>query len=182
MYRQFCFFLLFGLLNGAGLSLLAQDTRTVSEPTFPPTCAVLHAPLHSTSDGPRVRPSQDEQNAGSSAETQSLQAALNSSICQPGQAVELALGSDPSFQAFLLEPITLPEGISLIIDGGVTVFGSRDPAVYQDESGQTCGTLGNHGINVGCKPLITRLELRETEAAVVLVIAEEVDTEFVVLD
>lgn len=148
-----------GLLHGAGISLLAQDTRTVTEPTFPSTCAVLHAPLHSTSDGPTVGPSQDEQDAASTPETQLLQAALDSDTCHPGQAVELALGSDPSLNAFLIEPITVPAGISLIIDGGVTVYGSRDPAVYQvkppDPSGATCGMIGPWPINAGCNPLIT---------------------------
>ena len=88
-----------------------------------------------------------------------LYAALHSSSCQPGQAVELALGSDPAFNAFLIEPTTLPNGISLIIDGGVTVYGSRDPAVYQvlppNPTGPTCGMLGPWPINTGCNPLLT---------------------------
>jgi polygalacturonase len=46
--------------------------------------------------------------------------------------VELALGRDHSYNAFLFDPITVPSGLSLIVDGGVTVYASRDPQKYQD--------------------------------------------------
>ena len=53
--------LFFSLLNCPFARLLAQDTRTVSEPVFPPTCAVYHAPLQSTADEPSVGSSVTEQ-------------------------------------------------------------------------------------------------------------------------
>jgi polygalacturonase len=88
-----------------------------------------------------------------------LKSALAS--CQRGQAVELALGTDGSLNSFLIDPIAIPAGVSLIVDGGVTVYGSRDPANYQDNSSLTnpqnvqCGTYGEFPALVGCKALLT---------------------------
>jgi polygalacturonase len=76
--------------------------------------------------------------------------------CGRGQAVELALGLRASDNAFLINPLELPDGISLIVDGGVTVYASRDPANFQDPSmpNVVCGTIGEYPVQ-GCKPLIT---------------------------
>ena len=52
--RNWLFLFLFLVLNGTAVSLSAQDTRNVTEPVFPATCTVLHAPLRSTADGPSV--------------------------------------------------------------------------------------------------------------------------------
>jgi hypothetical protein len=133
----------------------AQDTRNVSEPVFPKTCAVFHAPLRSTADGPGVGPTAEEQDAESVAESARLVQDLGQ--CAPGEAVELALASDSSYDAFLINPIAVPEHISLIIDGGVTVFGSRDPLNYQDPATPSvlCGTIGHYAIGEGCLALIT---------------------------
>ena len=129
MCSQVFFPLLFCFLFISAGGLLAQDTRTVTEPTFPVTCAVYHAPLQSTANGPVIGSTQAEQDAESATETSALNNYLQGCAKNnPGQAVELALGTGASYNAFLLNPITIPSGISLIIDGGVTVFGSRDPA------------------------------------------------------
>ncbi|MEI9979671.1 MAG: hypothetical protein WDN23_11870 [Edaphobacter sp.] len=46
---------LFYLLHGAVVCLLAQDSRNVTEAVFPATCAVLQAPLQSTTtNGPSL--------------------------------------------------------------------------------------------------------------------------------
>src|SRR5260370_23416876 len=70
------------------MSLAAQDTRTVTEPSFPAACTVLMA----------------NQTAGSLDETNfdtiRLQEALNS--CAAGQAVELA--AQDANNAFLIQP------------------------------------------------------------------------------
>ena len=67
------------------------------------------------------------------------------------------LSASGANDAFLIQPITIPTGVSLIVDGGVTVFASRNPADYQvgtpSSSIDTCGTVGPHGN--GCNPLIT---------------------------
>jgi polygalacturonase len=77
--------------------------------------------------------------------------------CKSGEALELAIGHDPSLDAFLINPITLPEGVSLIVDGGVTVYASRNPEKYQAPSptNAVCGTNGPYGVNQGCAGLIT---------------------------
>lgn len=119
------------------ISLLAQDTRNVSEPVFPPTCQVMSAYFQSSSSGDV--PSANDNNTESARETLAIQSALNS--CVSGKAVEL-VGSG-SNNAFLINPLTIPTGVSLIVDGGVTVFGSRDPANYQaSTSQQICGVIG----------------------------------------
>lgn len=119
----------------------AQDTRTVTEPVFPPSCAVLSAELTETDN---QLPSGDE----TQFDTGSIQSALNA--CASGQAVELGLGSGGG-NAFLIQPITIPEGVTLLVDAGVTVYGSRDPRDYDAVAGE-CGTVDSSGN--GCKPLI----------------------------
>jgi polygalacturonase len=148
---------LFGLLTGGVASLRAQDQRNVPEPPFPATCAVVHAPLRSSGERPIVGSTAAQQDAESEAETKLIRDGLHQ--CAAQQAVELALGHDSSYNAFLLDPVTLPQGVSLIIDGGVTVFASRDPRNYQDSTTTVqCGTYGPeppYGVNVGCIPFLT---------------------------
>lgn len=152
--------ILFASVSFAG-SLLAQDTRNVTEPSFPPTCAVLAAPLQSGPDGPVLEQTLQEQNAESDTETETLMNALNP--CHQGQAVELTLGSDPDYDAFLINPIEIPKQVSLIVDAGVTVFATRDPSKYQDpatlnENPQIiCGTIGVYPPVKGCVAFLTLL-------------------------
>ena len=115
-------------------ALVAQDTRTVTEPVFPPVCTQV--PALSTADD-------------SSLDTSRIQAALSS--CPAGQAVELR--ADGPAAAFFIGPIQLPPGVTLLLDAGVTVFGSRNPRDYDSSSARTCGTITN--ANTGCFPLIT---------------------------
>ena len=129
-----------GILAGAfTLSALAQDTRTVTEPVFPPTCSALQAQQTIVNGEPSSETTFD---------TASLQAALNN--CPAGQGVELQT-SGPN-NAFLIQPITIPTGVTLLVDGGATVFASRNPADYQISGAETCGTVGTAGN--GCNPLI----------------------------
>jgi hypothetical protein len=113
----------------AATSLMAQDTRTVTEPSFPPACTVLTAN--------QAAGSLDETNF----DTVRVQAALNS--CAVGQAVELA-AQDHS-NAFLIQPITIPSGVTLLVDAGVTVFTSLNRADYPCPSSSSSD----------CTPLIT---------------------------
>lgn len=146
-------------LLATAVCLRAQDKRTVTEPKFPQTCAVYAAQLLSTPlDGPVIGNNVEEQNAESSAETAALQEKLHN--CGRGQAVELTLAGDSTYNAFLIDPITLPLGVSLIIDAGVTVYGSRDPRNYQDPTTPdiTCGNFGpvkTYKVGKGCLPLVT---------------------------
>jgi len=111
-----------GLLAICGAAS-AQDTRVVNEPVIPPSCAQLPAMLQSV--GSKIDP-QDEQKL----DTNRIQAALDK--CKPGMAVELKQQSGKN--AFLTGPLELRSGVTLLIDEGVTLFGSRDPAVYEMKS------------------------------------------------
>jgi polygalacturonase len=120
-----------------GASLRAQDTRTVTEPVIPPVCATLTAQLH----GPIA--AADE----AKLDTERLQKGLDS--CGKGKAVELA--ADGVANAFLSGPLELREGVTLLVDKGVTLYGSRDPKVYEVAPG-SCGLVSQE--KSGCRPLI----------------------------
>ena len=131
--------------NGAGSRLGAQDTRTVNEPVFPATCATLAAQQTIANGLPTSETSFD---------TPTIQTALNS--CAVGKAVELTVGGTGGINnAFLIKPLNIPTGVTLIVDGGVTVFASRNPADYQSTAtgAEACGTVGVAGN--GCLPLIS---------------------------
>ena len=122
------------------LPLLGQDTRTVKEPVFPPVCTVLPAQMAIVASGPASETTPD---------TSRIQAALTA--CGAGNAVELA-GAGSNY-AFLSAPLNIPSGVSLIVDGGVTLFASRNREDYQTSpvsaSTDECGTDGVNGN--GCK-------------------------------
>jgi polygalacturonase len=118
----------------------AQDTRQVSEPKIPPDCAKLEASLRAV-DGKLAE--SDE----SKLETDRIQKAIDA--CKPGMAVELALAKTNN--AFLTGPLEMRTGITLLIDKGVTLFGSRDPKVYEmTGEGVTLGLCGT--IATGAPP------------------------------
>ncbi len=119
----------------------AQDTRTVTEPVIPTGCNLLAA-QQAISGGEPV--------SETLSDTSRVQAALSAATATG--CVELTTGG--SNNAFLIGPITLPTNVTLVVDGGVTVFGSRNPADYQIATAgvETCGTVGTAGN--GCNPLI----------------------------
>jgi uncharacterized repeat protein (TIGR02543 family) len=112
------------------------DTRTVTEPAFPPVCSVLTA----------------QQVAGSLNEieldTARVQAALDDAAvpdaCPNGAVVEFAASGGNN--AFLIGPITLPAGVTMLVDAEVTIFGSINYADYD------CSELNGYE---WCNPLIT---------------------------
>lgn len=113
----------------------AQDTRKVIEPLLPPVCTVLIA---TKSDA--VKPGLDD--------AKRIQQALNQ--CSAGQAVLLASNNEKT--AFVSGPLTLPTGVGLHIDTGVTLYASTDAAAY-DTGTHTCGSNGVKGH--GCKAFIS---------------------------
>jgi hypothetical protein len=119
------------------------DSRTVTEPAFPAACSTLTATKTISSNEP----------SSETLDTTAIQNALNA--CASGKAVELVAGSGNN--AFVMGPITIPSGVTLLVDGGVTVFASRNPADYQigtpSSTQDTCGTDGPNGN--GCNNLIT---------------------------
>lgn len=118
---------------------MAQDTRQVKEPQAPPVCTVLSA----QEDLPG-----NEQAYARAPDTGRLQAALG--LCKPGQALRLI--SKNGKTAFIAGALNLPDGVSLLIDAGVTVFASTNPQDYDKGSG-ACGSNDDKGR--ACKPFIT---------------------------
>lgn len=131
------------LLFAAWIPAASQDTRTVTEPAFPPLCATLTAQLQQSGN---ALPAGDE----SSFDTTRVQSALNA--CPSGEAVELAADASSGYNAFLIQPIAIPSGVTLLVDAGVTVYGSRNPADYDVQTG-SCGIVASS--SKGCTPLIT---------------------------
>jgi polygalacturonase len=122
-----------------GMTLTAQDTRTVTQPTIPATCSTHTAEIAAVNGDLASETHND---------TSRIQAALTA--CTSGHSVALAVsGSD---NAFLIGPITIPSGVTLEIESGVTVFASRNPRDYDVTSG-SCGVAA--ATNTGCKPLIS---------------------------
>jgi polygalacturonase len=127
------------------LPAFAQDTRTVSEPIFPIACATLNAQLSSPKG---VFSDSDE----AKLDTARIQKAIDA--CKQGQAVELAMGGTAN--AFLTGPLELRTGVTLLLDKGVTLYGSRDPKIYENSPG-SCGIVTQDNPH-GCKPLISVLK------------------------
>jgi hypothetical protein len=98
-------------LNLAGVT---GDSRTVTEPSYPPVCTVLTA-LQTVSSPVETSP-----------DTVRVQAALNG--CAAGQAVEFS--SNGSFNGFIIAPINLPPGVTMLIDPDVTIMASIKYADY----------------------------------------------------
>jgi polygalacturonase len=78
--------------------------------------------------------------------------------CPAGQALELALGGTNegggTNDAFLTGPLTIPSGVTLLVDAGVTLYASRNPRDYDvNATTHTCGTVDSLG--TGCNPIIS---------------------------
>ena len=104
-----------------------------AQPTLPSSlCATLSATKNVAANGV---PSE------SNADTSAIQAAL--SACGSGKAVKLVTSG--SNNAFLIGPITVPSGVTLWVDTGVTLYGTRDPNVY----GSAGALIAVKGANAG---------------------------------
>lgn len=126
------------------LPLATGDQRSVRRPVLPHVCAILSAQL-STATGQFA--TADET---SPPDTARLQAALRR-CAGTHRAVELvAFRGDNSF---LSGPVTIGNDETLVMQAGVTLYASRNPADYQIPGNETCGTKGVLGN--GCRPFIT---------------------------
>ncbi len=105
----------------------AQDTRTVTEPKIPKTCYVVFArQMTGNIHG--------DDFAAEELDTARIQQAID--MCAPNHSVELAAvapqgPNDPILNAFVTGPLVLRNGVTLRVDQHVTLFGSRDPQVYE---------------------------------------------------
>jgi polygalacturonase len=124
------------------LLTLAQDTRTVTEPVLPSACTTLDAQIARA--GKTLVPDDETK-----LDTDRIQKAMDK--CGKGKAVVLRAAGVSN--AFLSGPLELREGVTLIVDKGVTLFGSRDAAVWETSPG-SCGKVTTGG-GRGCKPLIS---------------------------
>lgn len=131
-----------GLFAVAPLAAGAQDRRTVVEPTIPAACTRLTANLVPVAD--TTLAAADENRL----DTRRIQDALDH--CAKGRSVVLAADGDR--RAFLIGPIQLRAGVTLVVDSGATLFASRNPREYDLEPGR-CGTVDKKGH--ACKPVIT---------------------------
>lgn len=130
--------LTFCILLACGL--YAQDTRQVTEPSIPSPCATLTAQL--SVNGNKIAPGDE-----SKLDTARIQKAMDS--CGQGKAV--VLKANGANNAFLAGPLDLRAGVTLVVDRGATLFGSRDPRLYDITPG-VCGTITQRGH--GCKAMI----------------------------
>jgi polygalacturonase len=126
----------------AGMSE-AQDTRTVTEPKLPQTCAVVKAELVPHAG---LLTDAEERGHRDNARIEKAMAA-----CPKGQAVELREGGGGK-SVFLIGPMKLVAGVTLMVDAKVGVWGSRDPREYDVAPG-SCGIVAEKR-GPGCKPLL----------------------------
>jgi polygalacturonase len=148
------------------VSARGQDTRQVAEPTIPASCVQLPAQLRAIDH--KIAEADE-----SKLDTARIQAALDK--CQPGMAVELKPASGNN--AFLTGPLEMRTGVTLLIDESVTLFGSRDAAVYESRTADAtpglCGTIATGAppptfpapqqpapARGGCRPLISIMDAK----------------------
>ncbi len=103
--------------NTATTGCAAGDTALPAEPKIPTACKTLQATQTVSATG---APSE------TTLDTSTIQSALNG--CASGQAVKLTTGT--STNAFITGPITIPSGVSLWVDAGATLYGTRSTSVY----------------------------------------------------
>ena len=114
----------------------AGDSNMPAEPTIPDACATLQATQNVAAGGV---PSE------SALDTSALQSALSS--CASGKAVRLV--STAANNAMITGPITIPAGVTLWVDAGMTLYGTRSPSVYGKASalitvgGSDAGIVGD---------------------------------------
>jgi polygalacturonase len=134
------FWLIF-LAASIASSAMAQDSRSVVEPSIPPACTTLKAKIAA----PRgmIKPG-DEQRL----DTGRIQDALDH--CAQGKSV--VLQAEKHNDVFLSGPLQLRTGVTLVVSAGTALVASRDPRLY-DLSPGSCGIVSDKGH--GCKPLIS---------------------------
>jgi len=108
-----------------------------SEPTIPTACATVMATKTVAAGEPS-----DE-----TLDTPAIQTAINA--CPVGQAVRLAVDGDKT--GFVTAGLSLKSGVSLWLDTGTTLFGSKNPRELDMVAGKCAG---NNTGNSACKPII----------------------------
>ncbi|MEG8126186.1 glycoside hydrolase family 28 protein [Xanthomonas hortorum pv. gardneri] len=126
---------------------ISTSWGVIQQPTLPTqVCATLKAALVPVAGSLDTL---DSDPAQSKRDTARLQAAIDD--CPAGSAVRLVTG-DAGESGVLSGPLTIKSGVTLWIDRGVTLFGSRNPRDYDNGLG-TCGTATSDKAK-SCNPLI----------------------------
>ena len=126
------------------------DARTVTEPVFPAVCQQLTSTFHDVNEDVPA----SVEAVSTQLDLTRLQAALNA-CTGTNQAVELSMDGSGN-NAFLTGPITMPAGVTLLVDAGVTLYFSRNAQDYDTTPGtHTCGTVSGNSNTGSCKNLIT---------------------------
>ncbi|HZU85572.1 MAG TPA: glycosyl hydrolase family 28 protein [Polyangiaceae bacterium] len=121
-----------GVAGDGGTASCSGDPNLPPEPTIPPACTTLTASQAVASGGVPSETTLD---------TSRIQSALGA--CPSGQAVRLAAGGGNN--AFITGPLTIPSGVTLWVDAGTTLYGTRSPSVY----GSAAGLITVRGANQG---------------------------------
>ena len=120
-------------------------------PSLPPSNSACRLTASYATQANGLLPTTTEATAGSTApDTARIQAALyacanaanaytSTNTLSSNGVVELSAGG--ANNAFLTGPLSMPGGVTLVIDNGVTLFASRDPTQY--ESGTTGASTAN---------------------------------------
>jgi polygalacturonase len=120
--------------TGGGIGTCgAGDSQLPAEPTIPPACSILPA-TQSVLAG--ALPSE------TGLDTSAIQKALNA--CASGQAVKLT--TNGANNAFITGPLTLPAGVTLWVDAGITLYATRDTNVWGSASELIAVSGANSGI------------------------------------
>jgi len=82
----------------------------------------------------------------------SIPIAFSARSIAAGRARVVELVADGARNAFLSGPLELRQGVTLLVSAGVTLFGSRDPRLYDVKLG-SCGIVTLED-GRGCKPLV----------------------------
>jgi polygalacturonase len=109
------------------------DSTLPPEPVTPKACTTLTASFAVVAGT-----TPDESNL----DTSRIQTALTG--CAVGQAVQLVTSG--ANNGFIIGPIHLPTGVSLWVDTGVTLYGTRDPGVYNQAAALISASGANSGI------------------------------------
>jgi polygalacturonase len=132
--------------GGQAQTATGDGRGTVAEPTFPAVCATVTADLTISGGEPSSE-------LNTATDTTALQTGLSTSGCS-GKAVEVVAGSGGQ-NAMVISPIFIPSGVTLLVDGGVTIFASKNAADYQIGTATTGNTCGTTDGGSACNPLIT---------------------------
>ncbi len=136
-------------VRGQAPAVATGDSRTVTEPSFPAICSTLTASLTSVNDDIPASVDATTTNPDGSR----IQAALTG-CAGTNQAVRLTTDG-ATHNAFLTGPLTMPSGVTLLVDPGVVVYFSRNVQDYDLVPGtHTCGTVNSASATSSCQPLI----------------------------